>query len=116
MKLPDRGTIDRSIIELLAKSEIGSLTAQEIHVGFAQIRPYKERGLQMVLGKFVIAGYGDLIDGRYHLSQAAHDMLNAKKYQGSVATPREGNVFVETNGAVADHFAGMRRALMGRLA
>ncbi len=112
--IPERGSIRKSIIDHLLND--GAQSADELHLSVPMMRRYKPKFVTKILTRMVDEGYIVMAGEDYLLSDATLDAIQSKKYQGVPATPREGNVFAETNGAIAEHFAGMRRALMGRLA
>ena len=103
-------------IDKATSHTLASLIA--LHPGLFQ---YKQiTGLEYALFKLVADGLLELTGESYSLTQigvATLDETRAPpKYQGEVAGIRESNVFAKSTGAIADHFAGMRRALASRLA
>jgi hypothetical protein len=114
MRLPEKSHVHREIINLLIDNAVQ--TAQQIQSQVPRIFPYKAKGVEGVLHKMIDAGYLDRAGDAFCLTQATYDIVTGGKFKGSVAAPRICNVFAETTGAIAKHFANMRAAGDGRLA
>ncbi len=118
-RLPVIGSRPRNIIAYLDRQD--DRTLEQIIADNPSRFGFKLSELTSQLDSMCQSGLLQDIGGAYRLTTYTLMRIGSEKPEKepdpvAVATPRTSNVFAESTGAIADHFAGMRRALMGRLA
>ena len=89
MTPPTKGSVNRQIIDNLFKH--GTQSACQVHATNSRISKYKLVSVVALLQRFIEAGYVNLIDGQYSVTQSIADALTPKQ-KGEIASPRSINV------------------------